>query len=115
MLVTDYITLGTDFVLTGLTFVGTYYAFVAGNLFKGDLIMERVWRLATLAFGIFAFFSAIDFILTADNIPAVGVHPIRIGAVLSVSIFIVSVILLVRWGRSTMEPRTQPSRQYPPR
>jgi hypothetical protein len=101
----DYIALGADIAIVVITSIGTYYAFVASTLFKGDVIMERVWRLATTAFAIVAFFSVIDFGLTAANSSLVGLHLVRIAAVIAIGIFVVAVMLLTRWGRSTIEPR----------
>lgn len=106
----DYIALGADVALVVITAIGTYYASVASKLFKGDSIMERVWRLATVAFGIVAFFSVIDFALTAANSSMIGLHLVRIAAVIAIGIFVVAMMLLARWGQSTMEPRTPPLR-----
>ena len=109
----DYIAAVADVALFVTASIGTFYAFESSRLFKGDLIMEKVWRLATTAFVIVAFFSALDFLLTAENSSLVKYHFVRIGAVFAIAIFVIAVMLLVRWGRSTMEPGTRPSQQSP--
>jgi phosphoglycerol transferase MdoB-like AlkP superfamily enzyme len=109
--VVDYIAIVADIALFVSAFIGTYYAFESSRLFKGDFIMEKVWRLATVAFVITAFFSVLDFILTAENGSLAQYHFVRIGAVFAIAIFVVAVMLLVGWGRSSMESRTRPSRQ----
>lgn len=111
----DYIATFVDVALAVLTFVGTYYAYVASRLFRGDPIMERMWRLVTAAFIFVAFFSVLDLILTVASNPLVGLHLVRIAAILALGIFVFAVMMLVRWGKSSMELRTQPSRQYPQR
>ena len=111
----DYIAIVGDFALLVAAFVGTLYAFESSRLFKGDTIMEKVWRLSTAAFVIIAFFSVFDFILTVQNSSLVQYHFVRIGAVFAIAIFVVAVGLLVRWGRSSMEPRTRQSQQSPQR
>ena len=108
----DYIAVVADVALFVAAFIGTYYALESSRLFKGDLIMENVWRLATAAFAIISFFSVLDFLLTVENSSLVQYHFVRIGAVFAIAIFVVAVMLLVRWGRSSMEPGTRPSRQY---
>jgi hypothetical protein len=113
--VTDYIAMAADVALAAVAFVGTYYGSVLSKLFRGDLIMERVWRLATAAFMIVAFFSALDFIFTAENSSLVQLHLVRISAAFAVAVFVVAMMLLVGWGRSTTESGTLQSRQYPPR
>ena len=105
--VSDYIALGADVALAAAAFVGTYYAFEASRLFKGDPIMERVWRLATVAFVILAFFSALDFLFTAEGSSLVQYHLVRIAAVIAIAVFVFAVILLVRWGRSSTELKTR--------
>ena len=110
----DYIALGADVALAVVAFIGTYYAFLATRLFRGDLIMERVWRLATIAFTIVALFSVLDFIFTLENSPLVNLHLVRIASVFALAVFIFAIMTVVRWGRSPMESRTQQSRQYPP-
>jgi hypothetical protein len=109
--VTDYIALVADMALAVLTFTGVYYAFMSSRLFRGD-VMERVWRLATVAFLIIAFFSVFDFILTVENSPLVQLHLVRIAAAFGVGVFVVSLGTLVGWAKSSTEPRTQPSQQY---
>jgi len=111
--VVDYIAIVADVALFVAAFIGTSYAFEASRLFQGDLIMEKVWRLATTAFLIIAFFSVLDLLLTVENSSFVQYHFVRIGAVFAIAIFVVAVIQLVRWGRSSMEPRTRPSRPSP--
>lgn len=67
--VLDHIGIGADVALAVTAFVGAYYAFVSSRLFRGDFIMERVWRLATASFAITAFLSVLDFLLTTVNSP----------------------------------------------
>ena len=111
----DYIAIIADVALLVLAFIGTYFAFESSRLFKGDLIMEKLWRLSTTAFVTIAFFSVLDFIITAENSSLVQYHFVRIGAVFAIAMFVVAVMLLVRWGRSSIEPGTRPSRQSPQR
>ena len=111
----DYLGMGADVALTVVAFIGTYYATVASRLFSGDLIMERAWRLATVAFVIVALFSALDFIFTAGNSSLVDLHLVRISAVFAVAVFVAAIMTVVRWGRAPMEPRIQRSQQSPPR
>jgi len=113
-LVTDYLGMGADFALVATAFVGTYYAFVSSRLFRGDLIMERVWRLATAAFLVVAFFSVLDFAFTAENNSLMQLHLVRFAALFAIIIFVVAAMSLVRWGRSTTEAGNQQSRQYRP-
>lgn len=110
--VLDYISMGADVALAAAAFVGTYYAIECSRLFRGDLIMEEVWRLATVAFVILAFFSVLDFVLTLANSAFLQYHLVRIAAVFAIAVFVAAVMVLVRWGRSSTEPRTQQSGQY---
>ena len=103
----DYIALGTDVALAVISFTGAYYAFVASELFKGDLIMEKVWRLSTTAFAILAFFAVFDFLLTLVSSPLDWLHLVRLASVFAIGIFVFAVIMLVSWGRSPTESRTQ--------
>jgi len=112
--VPDYIAMGADVALAIASFIGVYYAFVSSRLFRGDLIMERVWRLATIAFVVVGFVSALDFLFTATSSPLVQFDLGRIAAVFALAIFVVALMTLVRWGKST-ESGTQQSRRYPPR
>ena len=112
---TDYIAVVADIALAAAAFVGTYYASVSGKLFKGDLVMEKVWRLATVAFVVVAFVSVLDLISMAGGSSLSQFHLVRIGAVVAVIIFVVAMIELVRWGKSTTEGGSQQSRQSPPR
>lgn len=109
----DYIALVADAALAAMTFIGMYYAFVSSRLFRGD-VMERVWRLATAAFFAVAFFSSLDFVLTIVNNPLEQLHLVRIASAFGIGIFVVAIAVFVRWGRSSVEQRTQPSPQYPP-
>jgi hypothetical protein len=113
--VTDYLAMAADVALAAAAFMGTYYASVSSKLFKGDLIMERVWRLASAAFLVVAFFSVLDFIFNVENSSLVDIHLVRFAAVFAVVIFVVAMMLLVRWGRSTTESGNLQSRQYLPR
>ena len=113
-LVTDYLGVAADVALAIAAFVGTYYSSVSSRLFRGDPIMERVWKLATTAFIIVAFFSALDIIFIAENSSLVLLHLVRFGAVFAVVIFVMAVMLLVRWARSTTESGTQQPGPYPP-
>jgi hypothetical protein len=113
--VVDYIGMGGDVALAATAFLGTYYASVASGLFRGDPIMERVWRLATAAFVIVAFFSVLDFMLTFISSPILSYHLVRFAAVFAIAVFVVAAMVLVRWGKMPMEPKTQLSRQYPQR
>jgi uncharacterized membrane protein YfhO len=112
--VVDYIGIGADVVLAVVAFMGTYYASVSSRLFKGDPIMERVWRLATIAFVTVLFFSALDFIFTVTGSPLAQLHLARISAAFALIVFVVAIMTLVRWGRSSTEPKTQQSQQYRP-
>ena len=114
-LVTDYLAMVADIVLAAAAFVGTYYASVSSRLFKGDPIMERVWRLATAAFLAVAFFSILDLIFTAENSSLVLLHLVRFASIFAVVIFVVAMMQLVKWGKSTTEGGNQQSRQSPPR
>jgi hypothetical protein len=111
--VVDYIAVGTDIVLAAVAFIGMYYASVSTRLFKGDPIMERVWRLATVAFVIVALFSALDFIFVVSDSSLVELHLVRIAAVFGLAVFVAAMVVLVRWGRSSTDPKTEPSRPYP--
>lgn len=111
--VTDYLGAAADVALAVAAFIGTYYASVSSRLFRGDLIMERVWKLATTAFTVIALFSVLDIIFIAENSSLVLLHLFRFAAVFAVAIFVVAMMLLVRWGKSTMESGTPQSRQYP--
>jgi len=115
VLVTDYIAMGADVALAASAFVGTYYASVSSRLFSGDIVMERVWRLATVAFLAVAFFSVLDFIFNAENSSLVLLHLVRFASVFAVVIFVVAMMQLVRWGRATTEGGNQQSQPYPPR
>ena len=111
-LVTDFLAMGADVALAAAAFLGTYYASVSSRLFRGDLIMERVWRLAAAAFLAVAFFSVLDFIFIAENSSFVLLDLVRIASIFAVGIFVVAMMQLVRWGRATTEGGTQRSRQY---
>ena len=112
---TDYLGVALDAALALAAFMGTYYASVSSRLFKGDFIMERVWKLATIAFLVIAFFSVLDIIFIAENSSLVLLHLVRFASVFAIVIFVIAVMLLVRWGRSTTEAGTRRSGQYPPR
>jgi len=111
-LVTDYIAIVADVALAAAAFVGTYYASLSSRLFRGDLIMERVWRLATVAFLAVAFFSVLDFIFTAENSSYLLLDSVRFASIFAVSIFVVAMMQLVRWGRSSTEAGTELSQRY---
>jgi ACR3 family arsenite efflux pump ArsB len=111
----DYISMGADLALAAVAIIGIYYAIECANLFRGDLIMQRVWRLATAAFVILAFFSVLDFLLTFANNPLGQYHLVRVATVFAIGAFAAAAMVLVRWGRSSTEPRTQQSGQYPQR
>ena len=98
-----------------IAFMGTYYASASSRLFKGDLIMERVWMLATVAFMVVAFFSALDFIFYIEDSSLVQLHLVRITSVLALAVFVVAMVMLVRWGKSSTEPKTRQSRLSPQR
>jgi len=115
VLVTDYIAMVADVALAASAFVGTYYASVSRGLFRGDIVMERVWRLATVAFLAVAFFSVLDFIFTAENSSIVSLHLVRFASIFAVVIFVVAMMQLVRWGKSATEGGNRQSRQYRPR
>jgi len=114
-IVTDYLGVAADVALAIAAFIGTYYASVSSRLFRGDLIMERVWKLATTAFIVIALFSVLDIIFIAENSSLALLHLVRFAAVFAVVIFVVAVMLLVRWGKSATESGIPQSRQYPPR
>jgi hypothetical protein len=103
----DYVGLVADIALAVVAFAGTYYASGARRLFKGDIIMERVWLLATAAFTLVALLSLLDFIFTVENSSLVLLHLTRIGAVLAMAVFVVATMLLVRWGKTSTEQRTR--------
>ena len=111
----DYVGLGADAVLAVVSFTGTYYASVASRLFRGDPVMERVWRLATVAFAVVALFSVLDFVFTAGNSDLVLLHLVRLSAVFALAVFVVAVMTLVRWGKASTEPKTEQSPQSPQR
>jgi hypothetical protein len=111
--VTDYIGVAADVALAIAAFIGTYYASVSSRLFKGDPIMERVWKLATTAFMVIAFFSVLDIIFIVENSSLALLHLVRFALVSALIIFVVAVMLLVRWGKSATEPGTPQSRQSP--
>ena len=113
--VVDYVGLGADAVLAVVSFTGTYYASVASRLFRGDPVMERVWRLATVAFAGVALFSGLDFVFTAGNSDLVLLHLVRLSAVFALAVFVVAVMTLVRWGKASTEPKTEQSPQSPQR
>jgi DMSO/TMAO reductase YedYZ heme-binding membrane subunit len=112
--VPDYVALVTDLALAAVAFAGTYYAFESSRLFRGDF-MERVWRLVTTAFIIIAFFSILDFIFTIENSSLAQLDVVRIAAVFAICVFVYAMMTVVKWGKSSMESRTQLSRQYPQR
>ena len=103
----DYIGLGADIAVLAVAIVGTYYTSVCNRLFKGDVIMEKVWRLATFAFVIVVLFTALDFIFTAEDSSLVQLHLVRIASAFALAVFVVAIMTLARWGRTSTEPRIQ--------
>lgn len=103
----DYIGMGADVALAAATFVGVYYSLRASRLFRRD-IMERVYRIATVAFLIVAFFSVLDFVfIIGDNFLA-QIHLVRIAAAIAVVLFVIALSMIVRWASPPAEPRTGP-------
>lgn len=105
--------MGADAALVAATLVGVYYASTARRLFRGDHVMERVWRATTTTLMIIAIFSVLDLVFTVQSSFLLQFHLISIAAVFAVCIFDFAAMALVRWGRSSTEPRTQPSQQSP--
>jgi hypothetical protein len=109
----DLLGIGADIALVAVAIAGVYYATVSSRLFKGDPVMERVWRLAAIAFMIIVFFSALDIIFNLANSSLMQVYLVRISAVFALAVFVLAMMNLVRWGRSSTEARTQQLPQYP--
>jgi len=69
--------------------------------------MERVWRLATVAFLIVALLSLLDFIFVLENSSLAQLHLVRIAVTFALAVFVVAMVTMVRWGRSATEAQTQ--------
>jgi hypothetical protein len=109
----DYLGIVADIALVAVATLGVYFATVSSRLFKGDPIMERVWRLAAVAFMIVAFFSALDIIFNVENSSLAQLYLVRISAIFALAVFVLAMMNMVRWGRSSTEKRTPQSPQYP--